>query len=99
MRHLGEGRRAWAATIQAVVQYHATEGRSWGHWLDADGSRLARLTEAETAQGADASVVASIEGAAGDLVLAFYDRTSWDSLKVDDPRGVFDQLVEWDPEP
>ena len=27
----------------AVVDYHATEGRSWRLWLSADGARAARL--------------------------------------------------------
>ena len=27
----------------AVVDYHATEGRSWRLWLSADGARTARL--------------------------------------------------------
>lgn len=87
----------------AVVAYHATEGRSWHHWLDADGARLARLspsgaTPATGSAEEPEAIDASVEGAAGELVLAFYGRVPLDSLKLDDARGVFGQLVEWEPE-
>jgi uncharacterized protein (TIGR03083 family) len=82
----------------AVVGYHATEGRSWRHWLDADGSRLARLDAAGTADATAEAVVGSIEGAANELLLAFYDRIPFDSVKIDDDQGVIGRLVEWDPE-
>ena len=75
-----------------VVDYHATEGRSWRNWLDGDGARFARLPAPGTAD-------ASARGAAHDLVLAFYGRLPLDSLKLDGDRHLFDQLVEWDMEP
>jgi len=77
----------------AAVDYYATEGRSWRHWLSDDGARIARLhTPAE--DPADASA----RGTANELVLAFYDRIPLDSLKLEGDRRIFDQLVAWDPE-
>lgn len=77
----------------AVVDYRATEGRSWRNWLSGDGARVAR-SSTPGAPAADASV----EGPAGELVLAFYGRLPLHSLKLDDNRGVFGQLVAWQPE-
>ncbi|MBM9507839.1 maleylpyruvate isomerase family mycothiol-dependent enzyme [Actinacidiphila acididurans] len=87
----------------AVVDYHATEGRSWRHWLSDDGARAARLstpgtTPASATDEEPEATDASIEGSANELVLSFYGRIPLDSLKLDDNRGVFDQLVAWDPE-
>jgi uncharacterized protein (TIGR03083 family) len=80
----------------AVVDYHATEGRSWRLWLSADGARIARLPA--PAAGVDSDVVdASARGTASDLVLAFYGRIPLDSLKLDGDRRIFDQLIAWDP--
>jgi hypothetical protein len=87
----------------AVVDYEATEGRSWRLWLSADGARVARLPEdgaltalagSEGAGPADASAL----GTASDLVLFLYGRITADSLKVDGDPGVFDQLFAWDPD-
>jgi uncharacterized protein (TIGR03083 family) len=78
---------------RAVVEYHATEGRSWRHTHDAGGARAVRLP----VPGEEA-IDACMEGTASDLVLALYGRIPLDSLKVDDRRGVFEQLVEWDPQ-
>ncbi|WP_250008841.1 maleylpyruvate isomerase family mycothiol-dependent enzyme [Actinoplanes sp. M2I2] len=78
----------------AVIDYHATEGRSWRLRLSGDGVRVVRLPAAGEEPGqADASAT----GPAGDLVLAFYDRVPLDSLKLDGDRRVFDQLIAWDP--
>ncbi|WP_335983035.1 maleylpyruvate isomerase family mycothiol-dependent enzyme [Streptomyces sp. CA2R106] len=87
----------------AVVDYHATGGRSWRNWLSGDGARAARLPapgapEAAATREAPETADASAEGAAGELVLAFYGRVPLDSLELDGDRGVFDQLVAWDPE-
>ena len=87
----------------AVVDYHATEGRSWRLWLSGDGARIARLsalgTFSATAAGVDPDAVdASAQGTANELVLAFYGRIPLDSLKLAGNRRIFDQLVDWDPE-
>lgn len=76
----------------AVVDYHATEGRSWRHRLSADGA------QADGLPAADGDPDASARGTAGELVLAFYGRLPLDSLELDGNRRLFDQLVEWDPE-
>lgn len=79
----------------AVIDYHATEGRSWRLWLSADGARIARLPE----PGADPGLAnASLRGTAGELVLAFYCRIPVDALAADGDRRLFDQLIAWDPE-
>jgi uncharacterized protein (TIGR03083 family) len=87
----------------AVVDYHATEGRSWRLWLSADGARTARHPEPgtmpATAAGEDPDVVdASLRGTAGELVLALYGRIPVDFLKVDGDQRIFDQLLAWDPD-
>jgi uncharacterized protein (TIGR03083 family) len=87
----------------AVVDYHATEGRSWRLWLSGEGARIARRSApgilpataaAEDPDPADASAW----GTASGLVLAFYGRTPLDSLKLVGDRRIFDQLIAWDPD-
>jgi uncharacterized protein (TIGR03083 family) len=78
----------------AVVDYHATEGRSWRLWLSADGARVADLPPSATADEADVSVRAT----ASELVLLFYNRIPLDSLKVDGDGRIIDQLAAWDPD-
>ncbi|WP_406204238.1 maleylpyruvate isomerase N-terminal domain-containing protein [Kitasatospora sp. NBC_01560] len=86
----------------AVVDFHATEGRSWRLSLSADGARTARLPEPGTvpATAADqdpATAFVSFRGTAGELVSILYDRILVDSLEVDGDRRVFEQLAAWDP--
>jgi uncharacterized protein (TIGR03083 family) len=76
----------------AVVDYHATEGRSWRLRLSADGARTTRVTGDDPA-AADVSA----RGTAADLVLFFYGRIPPESLELDGDRGIFDQLFAWDP--
>ncbi|MBX7553404.1 maleylpyruvate isomerase N-terminal domain-containing protein [Streptomyces sp. tea 10] len=74
-------------------------------WLSGDGARVARLpslgtmpavpTTDEDTDAADATA----RGMASELVLAFYGRIPLDSLKLGGNRRLFDQLVDWDPEP
>jgi uncharacterized protein (TIGR03083 family) len=79
----------------AVVDFHATEGRSWRLSLSADGARTARVPiPGEAPDTADASV----RGTAGELVLNFYGRIPIDSLQPDGDRLVFDQLIAWEPD-
>ncbi|MFF4893606.1 maleylpyruvate isomerase N-terminal domain-containing protein [Micromonospora chersina] len=82
----------------AVVDYHATEGRSWRLRLSRDGARAARLGEPAASEGPD-TADASAWGTASDLVLFFYGRIPPDSLilKLDGDRRIFDQLIAWDP--
>lgn len=85
----------------AGVDYHATEGRSWRNWLSDDGARLDRLPEpgaGPTADKARDTADASARGTANELVLGFYGRIPFDSLKLDGNGRIFDQLVAWDPE-
>jgi uncharacterized protein (TIGR03083 family) len=87
----------------AVVDYHATEGRSWRLWLSGDGARIARLSAPATlpaaAAGEDPDAAdASAQGTASELVLAFYGRIPAESLRLDGDRRVFDQLIAWDPD-
>ncbi|GIE88330.1 hypothetical protein Are01nite_48100 [Actinoplanes regularis] len=77
----------------AVVDYHASEGRSWRLWLSGDGAQVARL--AAPVDGEPADVAAW--GTASELVLWFYGRFPTESLKVEGDAGIFDQLIAWDP--
>ncbi|MCE0537519.1 maleylpyruvate isomerase family mycothiol-dependent enzyme [Kineosporia rhizophila] len=76
----------------AVVDHHATEGRSWRLWLSADGARIARFTPAT-----DEEPDVSVRGTASDLVLLFYGRVPLDDLKVEGDRQVYERLIGWDP--
>jgi uncharacterized protein (TIGR03083 family) len=92
----------------AVVDFHATEGRSWRLTVSADGARSTRLptpgtTPAAAAPAAPAGqgpdvAFASARGTAAELVLVFYDRIPIDSLQLEGDIRLFDQLREWDPE-
>ncbi|WP_030489798.1 maleylpyruvate isomerase family mycothiol-dependent enzyme [Micromonospora chokoriensis] len=81
----------------AVVDYHATEGRSWRLWFSADGARAARLPTSAAAEDSEAAYV-SARGTANELVMFCYGRISMDSLQLDGDRRVFDQLIAWEPE-
>ncbi|WP_327002588.1 maleylpyruvate isomerase family mycothiol-dependent enzyme [Dactylosporangium sp. NBC_01737] len=82
----------------AVVDYHATEGHSWRLWLSADGARAARLPRGAAAgEGPEAADVAAW-GTANELVMFFYGRILMESLRIEGDRGIFDQLIAWDPE-
>jgi uncharacterized protein (TIGR03083 family) len=83
----------------AVIDFHATEGRSWRLSLSADGARSTRLATPGTAvdegpDGADASA----RGTAGELVLFMYDRLPTDCVELDGDRRLFDLLRAWEPE-
>jgi len=80
----------------AVVDYHATEGRSWRLWLSADGARAVRLP-GSAGDGPGAADV-SAWGTANELVMFLYGRILMDSLRLDGDRAIFDQLIAWEPE-
>lgn len=79
----------------AIVDYHATEGRSWRLRLSRNGAQVAHLTP--TAGEHPETAHASARGTASDLVLFFYGRILLDSLNFDGDRRIFDQLAAWDP--
>ncbi|WP_327266556.1 maleylpyruvate isomerase family mycothiol-dependent enzyme [Streptomyces sp. NBC_01232] len=88
----------------AVIDFHASEGRSWRLSLSADGARSARLPEPgtvpATSAGQDPDAAAayfSARGTASELVFILYNRIPIDSLELDGDRGVFEQLRTWDP--
>ena len=80
----------------AVVDYYATEGRSWRLRLSRDGARVARFGAPGSGEAPD-TADASARGAASDLVLFFYGRIPLDALKFEGDRRIFDQLAAWDP--
>jgi uncharacterized protein (TIGR03083 family) len=86
----------------AVVDFHATEGRSWRLRLSAFGARVVRLpTAGITCTGEDLDAAdASARATASELVLLFYGRTQLDTpkLKLDGDRRIFDQLIAWEPD-
>jgi uncharacterized protein (TIGR03083 family) len=87
----------------AVIDLHASEGRSWRLSLSADGARSARLpgpgTMPAIAAGQDPDAAAfSAWGTANELVLILHDRIPINSLKLDGDRCVFEQLSAWDPD-
>ncbi len=75
----------------AVVDYHATEGRSWRLRLSAEGARVTRLA------GDEGPADVSARGTASDLVLWFYGRIPMNSLRVEGDTRIFDRLVAWEP--
>ena len=81
----------------AVIDYHATEGRSWRLWFSADGARTARLPTPVASEGPEVAY-ASARGTAHELVMFCYGRIPMDSLQLDGDRRVFDQLIAWEPE-
>jgi uncharacterized protein (TIGR03083 family) len=77
----------------AVVDYHASEGRSWRLRLSADGARVA--ADPTPSEGApDFSARATAHG----LVMALYGRNGLESLEIQGDARVFDQLAAWEPE-
>ncbi|MEV6304289.1 maleylpyruvate isomerase N-terminal domain-containing protein [Actinoplanes sp. NPDC051861] len=76
-----------------VVEYHATEGRSWRLDLSEEGARVAR--QAGPAAGPAAGI--SVTGSASELVLFFYNRVQLDSLKFEGDPVHIERLIDWDP--
>jgi len=79
----------------AVVEYHATEGRSWRLHLSGNGAQVTRL--APSVQKSIESVDASATAPASDLVLFFYDRISVDEVNAEGDLRIFERLAAWDP--
>jgi len=79
----------------AVVEYHATEGRSWRLRLSENGAEPLRFTTADE-QGTG-KIDASATATASDLMLFFYDRISLDKVHAEGDTRIFDRLAAWDP--
>ena len=71
-----------------VVDYHATEGRSWRLWVSDGHTRTARLPDGEGSEKADVAVW----GTAHELVMFFYGRIPTKSLRTEGNPGILDQL-------
>ncbi|MFJ9606110.1 maleylpyruvate isomerase N-terminal domain-containing protein [Kitasatospora sp. NPDC101176] len=80
-----------------VVDYHASEGRSWRLALSAAGAHTTRLPAGGAQAGADAAAFSAL-GTAGQLVLALYGRIPVSDLKVEGDVRIFEQLAAWEPE-
>ncbi|MFG2076416.1 maleylpyruvate isomerase family mycothiol-dependent enzyme [Nonomuraea maritima] len=78
----------------AVIDFHASEGRSWRLSLSADGARTVRIPGPGTEPDAASF---SARGTANELVLILHNRIPIDSLELDGDRRVFEQLSAWDP--
>jgi uncharacterized protein (TIGR03083 family) len=95
-----EGTDPWPHEA-AVIDFHATEGRSWRLSLSADGTRTTRLptpgTIPATAVGENRDVAfTSVRGAAAEVLLTLYGRIPIDSLQIDGDRRQLEQFRDWD---
>ena len=81
-----------------VVDYHATEGRSWRLRVSDGHTRAAQLPHGTTADEAPEPADVTAWGTAHELVMFFYGRIPMESLRIEGDRGIFDQLIAWDPE-
>ncbi|MFJ8690517.1 maleylpyruvate isomerase family mycothiol-dependent enzyme [Micromonospora wenchangensis] len=81
----------------AVIDYHATEGRSWRIRFSAAGARTARLPAQAAVEDPELAYAAAW-GTAHELVMFCYGRVTMDALRVDGDRRVFEQLIAWEPE-
>ncbi len=79
-----------------IVDYHATEGRSWRLTLSAAGAHTTRLDDKDTHAEGEAGVAAT--ASASDLELFVYGRLPLESVKVDGDHRHFERLIEWDPQ-
>ena len=75
-----------------VVDYHATEGRSWRLWVSDGRTRTARLPDGVTAGEGPEKADVAVWGTANELVLFFYGRIRSESLRTEGDRGILDRL-------
>ena len=75
-----------------VVDYHATEGRSWRLWVSDGRTRTARLPDGTTAGEGPEKADVAVWGTANELVLFFYGRIQSESLRTEGDRGILDRL-------
>lgn len=80
----------------AVIDYHATEGRSWRVRLSDDGVWIEREPAPWVPEEGIAYVTARTT--ASDLILWHYGRVSPDdNWEIEGDKAVLDQIAEWDP--
>jgi uncharacterized protein (TIGR03083 family) len=75
-----------------VVDYHATEGRSWRLWVSDGRTRAARLPNGATAGEDPEPADVAAWGTANELVMFFYGRIHTESLRTQGDRGILDRL-------
>ncbi|WP_245601724.1 maleylpyruvate isomerase family mycothiol-dependent enzyme [Hamadaea tsunoensis] len=75
-----------------VVDYHATEGRSWRLWVSDGHTRTAELPHGPGADEALEPADAAVWGTANELVMFFYGRIPVESLRTEGDQGVLVQL-------
>ena len=76
----------------AVVDYHATEGRSWRLWVSDGHTRTAELPHGTNADEAPEPADVAVWGTANELVMFFYGRIHSESLRTEGDRGILDRL-------
>jgi uncharacterized protein (TIGR03083 family) len=76
----------------AVVDYHATEGRSWRLWVSDGHTRVTRLPNGATAGEDPEPADVAAWGTANELVMFFYGRIHTESLRTEGDRVILDQL-------
>jgi MDMPI-like protein len=72
-----------------VVDYHATEGRSWRLWVSDGRTHTAQLPYGATA---DEPADVAVWGTAHELVMFFYGRILVESLRTEGDQGILVQL-------
>ena len=75
-----------------VVDYHATEGRSWRLWVSDGHTRTAELRYGATADEAPEPADAAVWGTAHELVMFFYGRILLEALGTEGDQGILVQL-------
>jgi len=75
-----------------VVDYHATEGRSWRLWVSDGRTRTARLPDGATVGEGPEKADVAVWGTANELVLFFYGRIHTASLRTEGDRAILDRL-------
>jgi uncharacterized protein (TIGR03083 family) len=75
-----------------VVDYHATEGRSWRLWVSDGHTRTARLPNGAIAGADPEPADVAARGTANELVLFFYGRIHTESLRTEGDRSILDRL-------
>jgi uncharacterized protein (TIGR03083 family) len=76
----------------AVVDYHATEGRSWRLRVSDGRTRVTRLPNGATAGEDPERADVAAWGTANELVMFFYGRIRTESLRIEGDQGILDQL-------
>jgi len=75
-----------------VVDYHATEGRSWRLWVSDGHTRAAELPHGTAADETPEPADVAAWGTANELVMFFYGRIPVDSLRTEGDQRILVQL-------